>query len=526
MASTTTAHSIPSPAKSKKDKTRGNGKDKERKEKAPQHAERLKTVIRKLPPNLPEEIFWQSVQTWVTDETVSWKLYYPGKFRSRLNKENVPSRAYVVFRSEEQLALFSKEYDGHLFKDKAGNESQAVVEFAPYQKVPPEKKKIDPRNGTIEKDENYISFIKSLAVSANPEPVSLETLIASTQPVPQPKTTPLLEALKAEKTAIKEKAAVKEKVAIMRNAAIEASRKEEAAKKKGVKPANEPSASSSVPYPNRKALSKKPGSNVNNASGTASTPAAGGPPVKSGGPPPKFPKAARQSTPSQPQAPTQPPTKVLAHTPSAAPSLTSESQSQPDVSSSPAVAAPPRRLRPILGLASRQFEAALSGAGVNAGERKSRKEREREREAAATANKEKERNQSNVSGAGEDAPSTSGNVPTTTNANSTVGSSSSKQIPSSPKRDRSVAKRKNSVSSSGALIATVPKVPSILQRAPGTDALISTISPAILQREGVESVAGQSPSVEASSGIRGGRRGRGRGRGGSGPNPTPSGRSG
>jgi Smg-4/UPF3 family len=32
-----------------------------------------------------------------------------------------------------------------------GNESQAVVEFAPYQKVPSEKKKADARTATIEK---------------------------------------------------------------------------------------------------------------------------------------------------------------------------------------------------------------------------------------------------------------------------------------------------------------------------------------------------------------------------------------
>jgi hypothetical protein len=32
-----------------------------------------------------------------------------------------------------------------------GSEWQAVVEFAPYQKMPPEKKKVDNRNATIEK---------------------------------------------------------------------------------------------------------------------------------------------------------------------------------------------------------------------------------------------------------------------------------------------------------------------------------------------------------------------------------------
>ena len=38
----------------------------------------------------------------------------------RLNKENVHSRAYIAFKTEESVAKFSREYDGHIFKDKAG----------------------------------------------------------------------------------------------------------------------------------------------------------------------------------------------------------------------------------------------------------------------------------------------------------------------------------------------------------------------------------------------------------------------
>ena len=38
----------------------------------------------------------------------------------RPDKENVPSRAYIVFKTDEQVATFGKEYDGHLFRDKAG----------------------------------------------------------------------------------------------------------------------------------------------------------------------------------------------------------------------------------------------------------------------------------------------------------------------------------------------------------------------------------------------------------------------
>jgi regulator of nonsense transcripts 3 len=45
----------------------------------------------------------------------------------RLNKENVSSRAYLVFKNEEDLAVFSREYDGHLFRDKAGKFNQGLM---------------------------------------------------------------------------------------------------------------------------------------------------------------------------------------------------------------------------------------------------------------------------------------------------------------------------------------------------------------------------------------------------------------
>ena len=42
---------------------------------------KLKTVIRRLPPNLPEDVFWASVQEWVSEETVLWKQFHQGKIR-------------------------------------------------------------------------------------------------------------------------------------------------------------------------------------------------------------------------------------------------------------------------------------------------------------------------------------------------------------------------------------------------------------------------------------------------------------
>ena len=77
----------PSKASSSKSKPKEPKEPKEKERKArsskQSHTERLKTVVRRLPPNLPEEVFWQSVQKWVTDDTVIWKEYYQGKFRKR-----------------------------------------------------------------------------------------------------------------------------------------------------------------------------------------------------------------------------------------------------------------------------------------------------------------------------------------------------------------------------------------------------------------------------------------------------------
>lgn len=37
-----------------------------------------------------------------------------------MNKENISSRAYIAFKTQEQVAIFGREYDGHKFIDKAG----------------------------------------------------------------------------------------------------------------------------------------------------------------------------------------------------------------------------------------------------------------------------------------------------------------------------------------------------------------------------------------------------------------------
>ncbi|KAG6908859.1 hypothetical protein DXG01_003025 [Tephrocybe rancida] len=384
MSTTTTT-----PAKSKPTK-----KDKKREtsDKAHPGSERLKSVVRRLPPNLPEDVFWGSVAPWVTDDVVAWKTYYPGKLKKRfcplpadetlgrvlidwMNKENIPSRAYIAFKNEEQLTLFGREYDGHLFRDKAGNEYQAVVEFAPYQKVPSDKKKVDARNATIEKertDEDYLSFIASLKAAEAAEPPTLEALLLAAQPAPPPKTTPLLEALKAEKSAHKDKEAILRSHAHYKDATILTPPSRADAKKKGgassappAKPTPAPEASTSKK--GKKAQASAPAQGGSKQPPQPQIPAKPAPGPSSanteGGQGAKTPKRPRPPKPAKQPQP-QPPKPAAAAPP---PPVIATSAS----ASAPAPAAPPpttpRRSRPVIGLASRQFEAALSGVAGGGG---------------------------------------------------------------------------------------------------------------------------------------------------------------
>lgn len=38
-----------------------------------QDKDRTKVVVRRCPPELPEALFWQSVEAWVTEDTADWK---------------------------------------------------------------------------------------------------------------------------------------------------------------------------------------------------------------------------------------------------------------------------------------------------------------------------------------------------------------------------------------------------------------------------------------------------------------------
>lgn len=149
---------------------------------------KLKTVVRRLPPNVPEAVFWKAVSPWVIrprstlkqensssiygddeagaedgkEANVDYSYFVQGKLKDNTKRgvssdsrasPHTFSRAYLHFTSIEHLVGFHRAFDGHLFKDAKGNEYVAIVEFAPCQRIPTElarKKKQDALQGTIE----------------------------------------------------------------------------------------------------------------------------------------------------------------------------------------------------------------------------------------------------------------------------------------------------------------------------------------------------------------------------------------
>ncbi|KAF9974804.1 hypothetical protein BGZ73_001708 [Actinomortierella ambigua] len=166
---------------------------------------KTKIVVRRLPANLPEQVFLDSIKSLVPEENLSRAItWFPGKVSKNPIKGNTLGRAYLYFKTELMALDFQRAYHGHLFKDRQGNEGRAQVEFAPFQKAPRDKKKVDIRQGTIEKDPDYKAFLESL----NAEPVENDkeaklsnTEILLKESAANPKSTPLLEALRAQKAA-------------------------------------------------------------------------------------------------------------------------------------------------------------------------------------------------------------------------------------------------------------------------------------------------------------------------------------
>lgn len=120
-----------------------------------------KVVIRRLPPSLTPEVFLEQVSP-----LPPYDYFYFVKADMSL-ASNAFTRAYINFPCPDDIYNFKDKFDDYVFLDKKGNEYPAVVEFAPFQKVPKKKmRKADTKKGTIEQDGEYQKFLEILI---NPE---------------------------------------------------------------------------------------------------------------------------------------------------------------------------------------------------------------------------------------------------------------------------------------------------------------------------------------------------------------------
>ena len=293
-----------------------------------------------------------------------------------------------------------------------------------------------------------------------------EHLVASTQPVPQPKSTPLLEALKAEKSANKDKEAILRNHAHYSQIIPPASRKED--KKKN------------IPAPQSQASKASEGTSVTD-SGSVSKSTADGPVTEATKPV----KAPRVRAPRPPKN---------------QPNNPSQNVTVDDAAATPSEV-PARRSRPVIGLASRQFEAALSG--VSGRDRRPKRERGKEKESPAPAGNDNGPSSQSVPASS----SVAVPVPSRQGANATGSDEVEPRSSSSPKKERTRRSGGRGGGGGGGGGPPPVKISGILQRgdtAPAPPA-------AIEQGEGLVNTTVNTTASVVGGGNRGGRRGRGRG---------------
>lgn len=302
--------------------------------------------------------------------------------------------------------------------------------------------------------------------------------VASTRPASPPKTTPLLEALKAEKQAQKDKEAIirnhahyKELMSASTSGALRKEEKRKAAPptagKKGKKAAAPPAPPKQIQIQAKPSTS---GGSAQNANAVVPQPSKPQPPPSRPSRSAKHAaKAAKEANAAPALAPKDAPQPSANRVPDA--TVPAPPPAQDTTAPTPASsAAPAKRGRPVLGLGSRHFEAALSG--VVTGERK---RRDKGKESATTT------------------PSASA-TPATPQENI---AQEKPAPPTSPRRPRH---RKDAVANGTASAAT----------SAGPDANGASVLAVPVTAQ----VDGGGPPPHTNGGGRGGRRGRGRGRGG------------
>lgn len=164
-----------------------------------------KVIIRRLPPTMTKEQFINQVSP-----LPDYNYMYHVRGDLSLG-ENAFSRAYINFVCPEDVYGFKEKFDNYVFVDNKGHEYTAVVEFAPFQKIPKKrgKARMDPKCKTIDSDTYFLEFVANLNKPVEQDAKPEYTLQLGDRSDEKKKdiTTPLLEFIKnkrAQKLKIRE----------------------------------------------------------------------------------------------------------------------------------------------------------------------------------------------------------------------------------------------------------------------------------------------------------------------------------
>ncbi|XP_050093039.1 regulator of nonsense transcripts 3A [Anopheles aquasalis] len=120
-----------------------------------------RVVVRHLPPTMTEEQFRDEISVEGAFPKHE-EFYFVGPDWSL--GMSATSRAYIKFTNPDDVLLFTHRFDGYTFLDSKGAEFLALVEYAPFQKLPKNRSrsKADPKCNTIESDPLFIAFKEAL----------------------------------------------------------------------------------------------------------------------------------------------------------------------------------------------------------------------------------------------------------------------------------------------------------------------------------------------------------------------------
>ncbi|CAL9118044.1 unnamed protein product [Musa textilis] len=122
-------------------------------------SDRTKVVVRRLPPSMSQPVLMEQIDGRFAGR-YDWVCFRPGK-NSQKNQRY--TRAYLSFKIPDDVVEFAEFFDGHIFVNEKGAQFKALVEYAPFQRVPKHWSKKDVREGTIYKDPEYMEFLELIS---------------------------------------------------------------------------------------------------------------------------------------------------------------------------------------------------------------------------------------------------------------------------------------------------------------------------------------------------------------------------